>query len=100
MCVNTEEWVSARSFRYFGKTWRSTRPKVQVYRFMRRPCMEILRTTDMELLNFKLYLENRNIIEENEKLRQKADLLYQENLALVNELRKKFPPPGCCPSSS
>lgn len=35
MCMNTEEWVSARSFPFFTKTRRSTRPKVQVYRFMR-----------------------------------------------------------------
>ncbi|KAK4793908.1 hypothetical protein SAY86_011902 [Trapa natans] len=100
MCANTEEWVSVRSFRYFTKTRRSTRPKVQVYRFMRRACMQTQRTDDMELLNLQLYLKNRNIIEENEKLRKKADLLYQENLVLVSELKKKFPLLGCSPPSS
>lgn len=46
---------------------------------------------DMELKNLKLYLENRNIMEENEKLRKKATLLHQENLALMSEFQTKFP---------
>lgn len=46
---------------------------------------------DLELKNLKLYLENKSIIEENEKLRRKACLLHQENLALMNEFQKKFP---------
>jgi hypothetical protein len=46
---------------------------------------------DMELKNLKLYLENKSIIEENEKLRKKASILHQENLALMYELQKKFP---------
>lgn len=46
---------------------------------------------DLELKNLKLYLENKCIIEENEKLRRKACLLHQENLALMNEFQKKFP---------
>lgn len=45
----------------------------------------------MELQNWKLYFENRTIIEENEKLRKKANLLHQENLALLLEFQKKFP---------
>ena len=39
----------------------------------------------------KLYLENQTIIEENEKLRKRANLLHQENLALLSELQKKLP---------
>lgn len=54
----------------------------------------------MELMNLRLYLENRSIIEENEKLRKKADLLHQENLVLVSELQKKFTPLGFTPPSS
>ena len=46
---------------------------------------------DMELKNLKLYLENKNIMEENEKLRKKASLLHQENLALMSEFQTKFP---------
>ena len=45
----------------------------------------------MELKNLKLYLENQSILEENEKLRKKASLLYQENLALMSEFEMKFP---------
>lgn len=46
---------------------------------------------DIVLKNLKLYLENKSIIEENEKLRRKACLLHQENLALMSEFQKKFP---------
>ncbi|KAG1359167.1 putative protein LITTLE ZIPPER 1 [Cocos nucifera] len=41
----------------------------------------------MELVNLKLYLENRCIMEENERLRKKALLLRQENQALLSHLR-------------
>ncbi|XP_029124458.1 LOW QUALITY PROTEIN: uncharacterized protein [Elaeis guineensis] len=40
----------------------------------------------MELVNLKLYLENRCIMEENERLRKKALLLRQENQALLSHL--------------
>ncbi|KAK3036344.1 hypothetical protein RJ639_031751 [Escallonia herrerae] len=40
----------------------------------------------MEIKNLELYLENRRIIEENEKLRHKALLLHQENDALLSQL--------------
>lgn len=40
---------------------------------------------DMELENLKLHMENISIIEENEKLRKQATLLYQENIALMSE---------------
>ena len=45
---------------------------------------------DMELKNLELYKENITIMEENEKLRKKASLLHQENLALMTEFQKKF----------
>lgn len=44
---------------------------------------------DMELKNLKLYMENINIYEENEKLRKQAFLLHQENLALVSQFQKR-----------
>lgn len=47
------------------------------------------RGMEMELQNLKLYLENRCIIEENERLRRKALVLDQENKALLSELKKK-----------
>lgn len=44
----------------------------------------------MELKNLKLYMENMSILEENEKLRKKANLLHQENIALFSEFEKKI----------
>ncbi|PKI49510.1 protein LITTLE ZIPPER 2-like [Punica granatum] len=96
MCMNTEEWVSTRSFGFSTKTHRSKRSKVRVYLLMRRRSEQIS-GRDMELKNLRLYLENQSIIEENEKLRKKANVLYQEKLVLVSELQKKFPPIGCSP---
>ncbi|KAJ6675492.1 PROTEIN LITTLE ZIPPER 1 [Salix viminalis] len=49
----------------------------------------ILVKKEMEIKNLKLYMENRSIIEENEKLRKKAFLLHQENQALLYQLQKK-----------
>ncbi|XP_008776046.1 protein LITTLE ZIPPER 1-like [Phoenix dactylifera] len=43
--------------------------------------------SNMEMVNLKLYLENRCIMEENERLREKALLLRQENQALLSNLR-------------
>lgn len=42
----------------------------------------------MEMVNLKLYLENRCIIAENERLREKASALRRENLALRQNLSK------------
>lgn len=58
--------------------------------FSRRRCEEKL-GKDIELKNLQLYLENQTIIEENEKLREKANILHQENLALMTEFQKRFP---------
>lgn len=43
----------------------------------------------MEIKNLELFMENKSIIEENEKLRKKAFLLHQENQALLYQLQKK-----------
>ncbi|CBI34806.3 hypothetical protein VitviT2T_002122 [Vitis vinifera] len=83
MCMSTAEWIPSRP--------RTKRSKVQVHRLTRRRRCEVQVEKDMELKNLKLYLENRNIMEENEKLRKKATLLHQENLALMSEFQTKFP---------
>ncbi|WOG98318.1 hypothetical protein DCAR_0417659 [Daucus carota subsp. sativus] len=44
----------------------------------------------MERLNSKLYMENYYIMQENEKLRKKAQLLNQENQALLSELKQRL----------
>jgi hypothetical protein len=42
----------------------------------------------MQIVNLKLYLENRCIIAENQRLREKASVLRRENLALRENLSK------------
>ncbi|XP_009366752.2 protein LITTLE ZIPPER 4 [Pyrus x bretschneideri] len=44
----------------------------------------------MDRLNSKLYLQNCYIMKENERLRKKAQLLNQENQALLSELKQKL----------
>ncbi|KAI3447476.1 hypothetical protein Pfo_004141 [Paulownia fortunei] len=44
----------------------------------------------MEKVNSKLYLENCYIMQENERLRKKAELLNQENQTLLNELKQRL----------
>ncbi|KAI3706767.1 hypothetical protein L6452_24723 [Arctium lappa] len=46
--------------------------------------------TEMERLNSKLYMENCLIMQENEKLRKKAQLLNQENQALLSQLKQRL----------
>ncbi|KAA8518590.1 hypothetical protein F0562_016064 [Nyssa sinensis] len=49
---------------------------------------------DMERINSKLYLQNCYIMQENEKLRKKAQLLNQENQALLSELKQRLSTKG------
>lgn len=44
----------------------------------------------MDKINSKLYLENCYIIQENERLRRKAQQLNQENQVLLSELKQKL----------
>ncbi|WOL15510.1 protein LITTLE ZIPPER 3-like [Canna indica] len=44
----------------------------------------------MERLNTKLFWQNCYIMKENEMLRKKAQLLNQENQALLSELKQKL----------
>ncbi|EEF51026.1 protein LITTLE ZIPPER 2 isoform X2 [Ricinus communis] len=90
MCINRIEKFPPPPFYPAKKKQRSKKPKVQVLGLTRRRCQEE-EGKDMELKNLKLYLENQSIVEENEKLRKKANLLHQENLALISEFQKKFP---------
>ncbi|KAI4370182.1 hypothetical protein MLD38_018556 [Melastoma candidum] len=46
----------------------------------------------METLNSDLYLQNCNIMKENERSRKKAQLLNQENQALLSKMKKKHSP--------
>ncbi|KAF8403266.1 hypothetical protein HHK36_011367 [Tetracentron sinense] len=44
----------------------------------------------MERLNSELYLQNCYMIQENERLRKKAQLLNRENQVLLSELQQKL----------
>ncbi|KAK3012170.1 hypothetical protein RJ639_010469 [Escallonia herrerae] len=73
---------------------RSRRCRVRIHRLnrsKRNEPEERGKDMEMELRNLKLYVENIGILEANEKLRKKASLLHQENLALLSEFEKKFP---------
>nr|XP_009386004.2 PREDICTED: protein LITTLE ZIPPER 1-like [Musa acuminata subsp. malaccensis] len=52
----------------------------------------------LQMVNLKLYLENRCIMEENRRLRKKAFLLRQENTALLSHLGITNLVPGWPPS--
>ncbi|KDP25574.1 hypothetical protein JCGZ_20730 [Jatropha curcas] len=95
MCMNRVEKFPSPPFHPANKRkQRLKKPKLQVLgltRIMNRRCQEEELGKDMELKNLKLYLENQSIVEENEKLRKKANFLLQENLALISQFQKKFP---------
>uniref|UniRef100_A0ACD5UQA7 Uncharacterized protein n=1 Tax=Avena sativa TaxID=4498 RepID=A0ACD5UQA7_AVESA len=44
----------------------------------------------MDRLNVKLYMQNCYILQENERLRKKAQMLNQENQALLTELKQRL----------
>ncbi|GMH09492.1 hypothetical protein Nepgr_011333 [Nepenthes gracilis] len=108
MCCSESEATQYRRlhFNFCRKKRCPKRPKVQLHGLTRKRC-EGKVGKDMELENLRLYLENRNIHEENKKLRKKAILLHRENKALLREFVKKFsqlghppPPQGCIRTES
>ncbi|KAF7825989.1 protein LITTLE ZIPPER 2-like [Senna tora] len=56
----------------------------------RRQRTVMVKKTDIEMKNLKLYMQNQSILEENERLRKKALLLHEENQALLSQLQKKL----------
>ncbi|KAH7549534.1 hypothetical protein ACOSP7_025634 [Xanthoceras sorbifolium] len=93
MCThNTDSYLPFPSVSSSKKRkCRSKQSKLQIYRLTRIRGGETKEEKrDMELKNLKLYMENQSIIKENEKLRKKANLLHQENLALMSEFQAKF----------
>ncbi|XAR69733.1 hypothetical protein NMG60_11001437 [Bertholletia excelsa] len=58
--------------------------------FCDREFEKLIFSTEMERLNSELYLQNCYIMQENERLRKKAQLLNQENQALLSELKQKL----------
>uniref|UniRef100_A0A3Q7HHW6 Uncharacterized protein n=1 Tax=Solanum lycopersicum TaxID=4081 RepID=A0A3Q7HHW6_SOLLC len=92
MCVNSTEWSASRIHYFSGKKKNPKKFRVQVHRLAWRKRSEEKAAVgkNMELKNLKLYMENMSIFEENEKLRKKANLLHQENIALFSEFEKKI----------
>ncbi|KAL3619374.1 hypothetical protein CASFOL_036944 [Castilleja foliolosa] len=90
MCLgnsNTQS-LQAQKLRFFPRRLKRTR--VRVLRLSRRD-EKMMEKTKLEVKNMKLYMENINILQANEKLRQQANLLHQERLALMSEFHKRFP---------
>ncbi|KAF0898453.1 hypothetical protein E2562_007289 [Oryza meyeriana var. granulata] len=72
-----------------------TLPAVAGWMRLRLRRREIIRRSEgaeMAMVNLKLYLENRCILAENERLREKASALRRENLALRADLCKTSAP--------
>ncbi|CAN6198586.1 unnamed protein product [Urochloa humidicola] len=86
---STERYPSLVVFNLKLQQQQKTRPRVSVA-IRRRLRLRRLRAgaEAMEMVNLKLYLENRCIIAENERLREKATTLRRENLALRQNLSK------------
>ncbi|KAJ4955022.1 hypothetical protein NE237_011805 [Protea cynaroides] len=85
-------YILRRKFRMCQSSFRrlTKRCKVRVHYLIRkrRRSEEAAAGVDgieMAMKNLKLYSENQNIIQENEKLREKALLLHQENQVLMFE---------------
>ncbi|KAL9668321.1 hypothetical protein QQ045_002701 [Rhodiola kirilowii] len=91
MSFKATESISLRSFCCVVSKPRSKKSKLKLSRLIRRDMCNEKAAKDLVLRNLKLYLENRSILEANEKLRQKACFLQQENTALTAEIKKKFP---------
>ncbi|KAG8653650.1 hypothetical protein MANES_05G044050v8 [Manihot esculenta] len=69
---------------------------LQAYRF--KTCTHKIKSIqkeqkkNMKIKNSKLYMKNKSIIEENEKLRKKPFLLHQENHALYFSSKRGYLP--------
>ncbi|XP_057520052.1 protein LITTLE ZIPPER 3-like [Amaranthus tricolor] len=89
MC-SAKDWLQSPTTHCHTQPSSRSKSKVRVHCLIIRRRYKGTKAEDIELKNLKLYLENRSILEENEKLRQKAIWLRQENLALLSQFQKKF----------
>ncbi|AEC10555.1 Protein LITTLE ZIPPER 1 [Arabidopsis thaliana] len=86
MCLSSSETFSDTPTRLV--LYLKTQSHVRIPRLSRRRRMW-REEKKMEMINLKLYVENQNIIRENEKLKKKALLLHQENKTLFSLLQTK-----------
>ncbi|KAM3276862.1 hypothetical protein ACQJBY_044955 [Aegilops geniculata] len=70
------------------------RKRLRLIRRRRRELRRAAGGAEMAMLNLGLHLENRRILAENERLRERAGALRRENLALRANLCKAAPPPA------
>ncbi|CAI9784493.1 unnamed protein product [Fraxinus pennsylvanica] len=89
MCICPTDWIPSQNLQVSSQK-RPKRSGVRIHNLARRKQRKEKIDKDMKLQNLKLYMENISIIEENEKLRKKATLLHQENLALMSEFQNRF----------
>ncbi|CAO2827168.1 unnamed protein product [Amaranthus hypochondriacus] len=89
MC-SAKDWLQSPTTHCLTQRSSRSKSKVRLHCLITRRRYKGTKPEDIELKNLKLYLENRSILEENEKLRQKAIWLRQENLALLSQFQNKF----------
>ncbi|KAJ0770126.1 putative protein LITTLE ZIPPER [Helianthus annuus] len=94
MCIgNNKEYMAPSSLLLHSQKAKSKlqmRVKVRIRRLKRvNKFIEEPTKHEMEMRNLKLYMENMRILKENERLKNKAKMLHQENLDLLLELEKK-----------
>ncbi|KAL6126002.1 hypothetical protein ACLB2K_074053 [Fragaria x ananassa] len=98
MCMNSSEMIqNSPLYSSFHLRRSSKHHSFRVHRLInrRRSITKEAKEKEMEIKNLKLYMENKSLIEENNKLRRKALLLVQENQALISQLQQKFPDHAC-----
>ncbi|RLM85052.1 protein LITTLE ZIPPER 1-like [Panicum miliaceum] len=92
MCSGSWSTKGCPSLVVFNLKRRQQQTKPHVLVAIRRRRLRLRRSRAgaeaMEMVNLKLYLENRCIIAENERLKEKARALRRENLALRQNLSK------------
>ncbi|KAF4386567.1 hypothetical protein CsatB_011640 [Cannabis sativa] len=92
MCMNSSEMITGIAITGLYSSFRLRRPSSKRYNLRvhglnrRRKSSKV----DMEVKNLRLYIENKTIMEENQRLRKKALLLHQENQALLSQLQNKL----------
>ncbi|KAK1438684.1 hypothetical protein QVD17_04494 [Tagetes erecta] len=95
MCTYNSKSISSSSLLFNTRKPKSKRGRKQAHvriHWLNRENRNIEEKIkrEMEVKNLKLYMENMNILKENEKLRKKASQLHQENLLLLSELDNKL----------
>nr|GLL49280.1 hypothetical protein DCAR_008443 [Ipomoea trifida] len=88
MCIASSDQIPWRNLNIpTHKKRRCRRSKFQVHSLTRYTVQKRRggeEDEEIEVMNLELYLKNISMMKENEMLRKKANLLHQENLALLS----------------